>query len=143
MRRHAHFYREGGVLHDVWRVRAGSRDADVFGAGALLIGYPTEGYPGDTDFVGTRLMSALCLGAKAQSACYVGLARNVDRVADFWKRYLDVGRCAIDPDHRENFIGGDRFAVSDDIRTCRWCGQSQRRMLVPRIVEEEVWTTAG
>ena len=138
MRRHAHFYREGGVLRDVWRVRAGSRDAGVFGPGTLLVGFPTESYPGDADFVGTRLMSALCLGVKAQGACYVGLARNVDRMADFWKRYLEVGRCTIDGNHRENFIGGDRFAGSDDVRTCLWCGQGQRRTRVRRIVEEEV-----
>lgn len=140
MKRHAHFYRDGGHAESVYRVREGSRAAEAFGVGTLLIGRPYDAYEGDTDFSGICLIEALCQGAKAGRVCYPGIAGSLEPVEDFWSRYLVVGRCAIDPAHVQPFIGTDRFAMNGDLRTCLWCGAKHQRTLVPRIVHDETWT---
>lgn len=65
MRKYAHFYRGGGLAEHIYRVREGSSAAKEFGARTLLVGRPYDAYEGDRDFSGTRLMAALCQGAKA------------------------------------------------------------------------------
>lgn len=139
MKRHTHVYRDGGHADVVYRVREGSRAAKSFGAGTLLIGRAYDSYEGDTDFSGIPLMEALCNGAKAERVCYPGIMGSLEQIEDFWTRYLQVGRCAIDPDHVEHFINADRYAMSDDIRTCLWCGAKHQRTLVPRVVHDETW----
>ena len=141
MRAEGHFFRDGGTLVGVYSVRAGSRAAAQFGAGTLLIGYPTNDGDGDADFIGVRLMSALCKGAGAGAWCYLGLAAGLDLVPDFWGRYVQVGRCAIDPEHKEHFSGGgrDRFIETGNTRTCQWCGAVQHRTRTPRTVVDETW----
>lgn len=103
-----------------------------------MIGYPINGYPGDMDFAGVRLMSTLCEGGKAGSWCYVNMVPDLELVEGFWDRYLQVGRCAIDPDHHQHFMG-DRYSTKDDVRTCLWCGAQHRRTLVQRVVYDEIW----
>lgn len=142
MRRHAHFFAQGGVHESVYRVRADSAGARTFGAGTLLIGAPYSAYEGDTDFSGTRLMAVLCQGVEASSFCNVGVAPSLEVIDGFWDRYLEVGRCAIDPDHREHFHGGNRYQVDGASRTCLWCGVTQRLTLQPRIVHDELWVSA-
>lgn len=137
MRKHTHFYRDGGHAEFVYRVRERSRAAKDFGAGTLLIGRPYEAYEGDSDFSGIRLMAALCRGAKADRMCYPGITGSLQLVDEFRTRYLDVGRCAIDPDHAESFSAGDRFTLDGDVRTCLWCGAKHQRVLVPRVVHDE------
>jgi hypothetical protein len=140
MRQKAHFYRDGGHAEFVYRVLPGSRAEKAFGAGTLLIGRPYNAYEGDTDFSGIRLIAALCQGAKADRVCYPGIMDSLEPVEGFWTRYLQVGRCAVDPDHAEHFVSADRFSVSGDVRSCRWCGAKHQRTLVPRIVHDETWT---
>lgn len=139
MQRRAHFYLDGGVAENVYRVKPGTPTADSFGAGTLIIGHPFNGHPGDTDFSGVRLYHALCNGRKALSWCYGNMAPDLEVVEGFWDRYLQVGRCAIDPEHQEHFSGADRFAMKGDIRKCLWCGHQQRQILTPRTVYDETW----
>ena len=138
LRNQAHFYKDGGTADGVYKAKTGTSTAASFGAGTLLIGHPVNGYPGDTDFSGIRLMAALCQGGKAGRWCYAGIAPDVELVDGFWDRYLEVGRCAIDPEHQEHFMG-DRYSVDGDARTCLWCGHKQRRILTPRTVMDESW----
>lgn len=142
MRRHGHFFTGGGVHVAVYRVRAGSAAAKDWGAGTFVIGAPYDGYEGDTDFSGQRLIAVLCRGAEASAVCNVGLAPSLDLVDGFWDRYLQVGRCAIDPDHQERFSGSDRYHIDGDQRTCLWCGARHQRVLTPRVVLDESWATA-
>jgi len=139
MKRHAHFYRGGGHAESVFRVRKGSRYAQMFGEGTLVIGHAFGQYEGDTDFSGVRLMAALCRGARADRVCYLGMMPSLEVVANFWERYLDVGRCAIDPDHQEHFVGGERFSFDGEHRTCLWCGAEHNRVMTPRTVHDESW----
>ncbi len=139
MRKVAHFYRDGGVAEGVYRVKSKTKTAKAFGAGTLLIGFPINGYPGDTDFSGTRLMAALCQGAKAERLCFAGITPDLEVVDGFWDRYLTIGRCAIDPEHQEHFIGGDRYRMNGETRICLWCGTIHQRKLTPRTVMDESW----
>lgn len=141
MRAKGHFYRDGGVLQGVFRVKPDTRLAECFGAGTLLIGYPCAQYKGDNDFVGIRLISALCEGAKAGSFCYAGPTSGLQEVVGFWDQYLLVGRCAMDPDHKVHFMD-DRYSLNGDIRTCRWCGVKHERVITPRTVLDESWAAA-
>lgn len=139
MKRRAHFYRDGGVAEGVYRVKPGTAAAEHFGAGTLMIGHPFNGHPGDTDFSGARLMQALCIGGKALNWCYSNMAPDLELVEGFWDRYLQVGRCAIDPSHQTHFSGGERFIVNGNVRKCLWCGQQQHQVVTPRTVLDEAW----
>lgn len=139
MRENAHFYRDGGLAESVYRVLPNTRASETFGAGTLLIGFPANGYPGDTDFFGVRLMAVLCQGIKAGSWCFAGITPDLELVENFWDRYLAVGRCAVDPEHHEHFIGGERFRIDGDVRTCLWCGTTHQRKLTYRTVTDESW----
>lgn len=138
MRSRGHAYRDGGVADSVYRVRSGSKLASAYGAGTLFIGHPYNQYEGDSDFSGVQLIAVLCNGTKAGAFCFAGAARDLEEVVGFWDRYLQVGRCAIDPDHKEHFIGGDRFVVENDQRECLWCGARHQMktetVMVPKIV---------
>lgn len=139
MRENAHFYCDGGVSEAVYRVAPSTRAAESFGAGTLLIGYPINGYPGDTDFSGIRLMAVLCQGPNAGRWCLAGIAPDLELVEGFWDQYMSVGRCAVDPEHHEHFIGGERYRIEGEMRTCLWCGTTQKRVLTPRMVMDESW----
>ncbi len=138
MRRRAHFYKDGGVLHGVFRVKPGTPTAECFGAGTLLIGYPINGYPGDLDFAGAKLMAVLCNGARENQWCFTHITQDLEPLANFWDHYLKIGRCAIDPLHQHHFVG-DRFSVSGAVRTCLWCGHRQHKVVTPRVVHDESW----
>lgn len=139
MKKSAHFYRDGGVADGVFRVKPGTPAAKSFGAGTLMIGYPINGYPGDTDFSGSRLMGALCNGGRETCFCYAGIAPDLELVEGFWDSYLQVGRCAIDPKHERHFSGGERYLVNGNQRECLWCGLHQQQVITPRTVYDESW----
>lgn len=135
LKRHGHFYRDGGILDNVYAVKDGTRLAEFFGAGTLMIGFSCDG-----DFVGSRLIAVLCNGAKEDRFSYPGRAMVIE---GFWDRYLLVGRCAIDPVHEEHFMG-DRYEIQGDERVCRWCGARHQRIVTPRTatVFDESWVDA-
>lgn len=114
---------EGVVLDRVYRVRAGSKLADHYGAGALLIGSPFEAYEGDTDVSAVRMMEVLCHGAAATTVCLAGALGSLDEVPDFWASYQRIGRCAIDLEHKTSFVGSVRYTTTNGISTCLWCGR--------------------
>jgi hypothetical protein len=92
------------------------------------------------DLIGARLMNVLCYGTKAESACWMNMGSLVE-VADFWPRYVADGRCAIDTEHEECFIGDEsRWSVNGAVRDCLWCGKA-RQMLVrwTETVQRQEW----
>lgn len=140
MRAKAHFYKGGGVLETVYRVKPDTQLAQDYGAGTLMIGYPGDAGL-DQGFVGIRLMAVLCQGVKAGSFYYVGMTPMLEEVDGFWDAYLKIGRCAIDPTHQEHFQG-DRFHVHADARDCLWCGHQQRKVVTSRVVHDTTWVSA-
>lgn len=141
MKSRGHAYRDGGVAETVYRVLPNSRLAKEFGAGTLMIGCAYDQYEGDTDFSGSLLINVLCNGSKATRYCYPGAAPSLEIVEGFWENYLKVGRCAIDPEHKEHFHGGERYSVIDDVRTCLWCGEQHQKTVTVRTIFDESWET--
>lgn len=139
MKSRGHAYKDGGVAETVYRVLPNSRLAKEFGAGTLMIGCPYGQYEGDTDFSGSMLMAVLCNGSKATRYCYVGAMHSLEVVEGFWDSYLKVGRCAIDPEHKEHFHGGERYSVACEVRTCLWCGVQHQKIITMRTVFDESW----
>lgn len=76
-----------------------------------------------------KLWEALCRGSKTCNGFYPGRRFTFDR-PNFWDEYKAIGRCAIDPEHRERFVAGDRWEESADgqTRRCRWCGKVTQRL---------------
>lgn len=92
--------------------------------GALWLGYPDEEF-----FVGARLISVLCNGARTNTAAHVRVVRGLTEVEGFWNDYRRYGRCAVDPAHRMGFVGDDtRWTTNGDQRDCLWCGKASQRM---------------
>lgn len=120
--------------HHAWTSRV-FRDKE----GVLWIGFLDDGY-----FIGTQLMEVLCSGTKAESAAWCNLGRMTE-IEEFWERYTEVGRCAIDPAHTMFFIGDEtRWLATGDHRECQWCGahtQALRRWMEP--VERSAWVSVG
>ena len=106
--------------------------------GTLWIGFIDDG-----DFIGARLMSVLCNGSGAWSACYGSLKLGLVEVIDFWDDYIKRGRCAIDQDHSMYFIGDEtRWRAEGDTRECLWCGNVRQRLKKwSEVVEREKWVT--
>lgn len=92
------------------------------------------------DLFGIRLMTVLCLGPKAETACWAGL-HDLHEVTDFWDRYVVEGRCAVDPEHRIAFVGDEtRWQRDEDRRSCLWCGKGQQTLRRwTQAVEREQW----
>lgn len=126
-----HFFKDGGLLDGVYEVQSGTKAAEQFGAGTLLLGYPDDGF-----FTGSRLMAVLCNGRQADRYAYP-CGSGLKFLEGFWDSYLKVGRCAIDPDHQMHFMA-DRFSVHSDGdgRDCLWCGHRQRKVVTPRVVHD-------
>ena len=77
---------------------------------------------GNVFMCGSRLMGVLCNGAKEGTGAYSNM-QSMTEITDFWERYMDIGRCAIDIDHKMYFINDDnRWKVEGDQRECQWCG---------------------
>lgn len=139
MMRYGHEFSDGGVAETIYRVIPNSRLANEYGAGTLFIGCPYNQHEKDADFSGSQIMTVLCNGSKATRYCLAGAMRSLEVVENFWDLYLQIGRCAIDPDHNEHFLGNDRYSVSGDVRTCLWCGKKHQKIVVPKTTFEEDW----
>jgi hypothetical protein len=100
----------------------------------LWIGYPDEGY-----FIGAQFMNVLCCGVNAFAGAYYRI-KDLQIIPDFWQKYIDKGRCAIDPGH-EKFWKDVRWVYSIDGRTreCLWCKQAQNLKMGVKIVTTETW----
>jgi hypothetical protein len=91
-----------------------------------VIGSPYAAYEGDTDVSGVRLMDVLCHGADASRVCLAGALESLEEVSDFWTRYQQIGRCAIDTEHKTSFVHGVRYTAAGAVETCLWCGHQRR-----------------
>lgn len=131
---HGYFHEGGGIAQGVYAVQAGTKAAEVYGAGALMIGY-VEG----DELIGARLHAALSEGAKAVCIGHP-IGNSVVPVDGFWETYLQTGRCAVDPAHQDAYMG-DRFIEKEGVRTCRWCGHRQRKVFGRRVVLVETWVS--
>lgn len=78
-------------------------------------------------WTGAMLMQVLCTGAKHSTGSYsFKQFKGMNVVENFWKEYIRIGRCAIDPEHKVWFLNSDtRYVGTTTGRKCQWCGQEQ------------------
>ena len=109
------------------------RDKD----GTQWIGWIDEGI----FLIGTHMMQALCNGGRAETAAWtLNSIGELTEVEGFWPRYMAIGRCAIDPEHQNSYIGDEsRFVTSGDHRECAWCGHNQYLRRWNETVERSRW----
>ena len=98
----------------------------------------------DNRFSGRTLMTILCHGSSAEKFCNLGEgwwkdAKNITK--EFWEAYKKDGRCAIDKDHKEYFIGDDtRWETKGKKRKCLWCGKVDQKLVTKiRKIEDKSW----
>jgi hypothetical protein len=62
----------------------------------------------------------------------------------FWERYIQDGRCAIDPEHQVGFVGDDtRWKYDGKVRECQWCGHHvQVQLDWTEVVNHSDWVPA-
>jgi hypothetical protein len=119
------------------KYRAGKSRVFATKEGTIYIGIIDDGY-----LIGCKLIAVLCNGKKEESWAFGDLGELVE-VPDFWARYLAVGRCAIDPEHKMHFVGDDtRWRTAGDHRECLWCGaHSQKLRRWVESVDRSAWET--
>lgn len=102
--------------------------------GTLWIGYFDDDNADGGWFTVVRLMSVLCMGRKATTGAYAARSDfKLHEIEDFWARYQEDGRCAIDPEHVRGFTGDEtRWKEHGDTRECLWCGRRTEKL--------ETWT---
>ena len=98
------------------------------------------GFLDDQNFLmGAELIQILCRGAKADAWAFPPTAGPFVEDVGFWRRYLENGRCALDPQHGMLFLTGERWNESGDTRTCLWCGHRQHLKTWTESVERRRW----
>lgn len=89
-------------------------------ADALLI---SDGTESDLSRVrGSIITSVLTNGEKQPLILYIypELASRLIEVPNFWLEYLNIGQCAVDPEHKY-FSLPKRFITVGKIKHCQWC----------------------
>ena len=95
---------------------------------------------------GVQLNRVLVNGAKerrwALHPDHQSVKSGVD--APFWERYIQDGRCAIDPEHQVGFVGDDtRWKYDGKVRECQWCGHHvQVQLDWTEVVNHSDWVPA-
>lgn len=96
----------------------------------------------DEFFIGRRLSQVLSFGVKTPPLKMPGVVGGLVEIEGFWSDYVRRGLCAIDPMHESSFEE-DRWAVTGDIRVCRWCGHKQRLEARTKTVVVHEWVDLG
>lgn len=111
--------------------------------GTLMIGRHYQDDPVETaSFSGLMLYRVLGVGAKAfnEKACFMHLTpKAMTELPNFWERYLEIGRCAIDGDHTTHFMQSEgRYQLEGNTRTCTWCGAKHTRHVETKTYTKEI-----
>lgn len=119
LRKNAHFKDNGGLQEEIYRVKEGTTSARLFPPGVLLIGNQTD----NQDFTGIVLFDILTHqnGPDLPVTRYARLLPHLVLLEDFWDRYLEVGRCAIDPGHINSTWQDTRYHMAQGHTVCLWC----------------------
>lgn len=93
------------------------------------------------EFLGSSLLGVLCNGAKEIIGWRYDLADQLTELPVFWEEYKQAGRCAIDPDHGEYFVGEEsRWHQEGNVRHCLWCGKvTQQLHTWTETIQRQTW----
>jgi hypothetical protein len=113
-------------------------------AAKLMNGRPILffGFHDDGDFIGANLTTILCNGTKTVTYSFLDgkSYRKQDGVLD---TYVQIGRCAFDPQHTEHYRHSEgRFVTKGNRRTCTWCGAVFTLKKTKRVVIDTHWIPA-
>lgn len=66
-------------------------------------------------------------------------------VPDFWAKYVEIGRCAMDPEHGIAYIGDEtRWEVVEDQRSCVWCQNCKQKLVsLGKVRLYKTWQTVA
>ncbi len=111
----------------VWRVRKKERGPYTLWIGTVDFD-SKDGY-----WVGGLPINKVLIGEKGGLANHLKVKPT--EVKDFWKKYKEIGVCAIDSAHHFYY---DRWEVKGNKRICKYCGKKQilKKKKVVRIKEE-------
>ena len=124
-----------------WKTFRGFDYRDTFRSD-IFLGRPHEcdGTP-----FGSPLRRVLCDDPERYNYVGIRTEHRIDITEWFWTRYIEIGRCLFDPDHRDVMRHTeDRFeTINASTRRCRWCGvqQTKREEIITRTVT--VWDAAA
>lgn len=109
-------------------------DPSLTQSGYLYIGYTPLEYDW---LMGSRLSEILCNGSKASTWAFRGL--KFVEVSDWWQRYIEGGKCFIDPEHGL-YSDRERWDVAEDgkSRRCLWC-ENHEQYLHTELIEKTSW----
>jgi hypothetical protein len=132
------FFYERNDLLDSYR-------ADVNCAHRLYVGFMDGG-----SLIGSRVSEILGVGRRAGRWAYPPkhFLFGLDDVSNvFLPRYMELGKCALDPEHCL-YVSDARYEVKGDesmdgYRKCVWCGRIERLQRSERIVLEGAWEPVG
>lgn len=87
---------------------------------------------------GSPLNEILSNGAGAKTWPFPPMLQFVE-VSGWWERYIQLGKCCIDPEHWL-YAGRERWKVSSDgkSRSCLWCG-TYEQCLHTEMVPKRTW----
>ena len=102
----------------------------------LYVGFLDE----DGYFMGARLSEIICNGAKTKTWAHPPKKAFVP-VPDFWERYVEHGKCAIDPEHTLYFPK-NRCTENGSLRVCKWCGRVERAIVTEKTIKQKTWELA-
>lgn len=108
-------------------------------SGLLYVGFGHEGHGLDDGYLmGARLSDILCNGLKAGEFAFAPRMKFVE-VPGWWQRYIEGGKCCIDPEHWL-YADRERWDVAADgkSRRCLWCG-NYHEYLHSEMVEKTSW----
>lgn len=108
------------------------------GDGCLYIGFARTEDKGW--LFGNQLFQILGGGQSLRSIFAIDVTKMTP-LKNFWHDYIKRGRCAIDKQHKQNFIGDEtRWLIAGNARACQWCGNAMQKLTKRKeVVIHEVW----
>lgn len=99
--------------------------------GMVLVGWLDE----DVFVIGASAKH-MAHGHKADPGAYSVNGFGLTRDDALWAEYGRIGVCAFIPAHR---YGPQPWTTDGDVRTCQWCGHTQRLRRWEEVVTREEW----
>lgn len=87
-------------------------------------------------FIGCRLIEVCVRGNRARSYC-IPTGGNWKVVKHFWRDYLELGVCLLDPDH--DFYDHRWTLETPAKRMCRFCGRQEKRRFRRKVIVFQKW----
>lgn len=92
-----------------------------------------------------RMLNSILGSNRVQTASYTNgggwrIDLAIDITDDFFRRYIEIGRCLFFSHNDETWIVGEsqRYEYSGNNRICKWCGHEQFKTIEEIVVTKQV-----